>query len=416
MPRKHIPKTTETNLFELSKRRCCYCFVLENDNSEKEGQIAHIDQDNENPSLENLAWLCQSHHNKYDSTFRQTKGYTSSELKRYREKLYNFNRIRTDKLEASSCSKRLIEIVIGKNYEDFTDENMEALLRAVNRSQSGDENVRFLVKFEGSVVVVIETTEAEAIELVEYGRTEKFLEHGVIEVNLVGPKIPAPFSWFQPMQTAYKYAHRNHQNVASSVLATICGVMILGLIGVWFSGDSSSRLHMGKRHLSPDRPTTIRVWPEDVSTRNGYDVTLEFQGVWEERLFAFPITSDGIPEEKLENLDMLKSAYLAIVVRQNGIDEVQPEILALQELKKNKPIWEALSDQISRELPELFSSKRYFIEQIVVSKGQEIRLSLNSSALPIVIILIPIDDNYEDNSVNGRDGLTVDYYIEEHNN
>jgi hypothetical protein len=43
-------------------RRCAFCYDLSSDLEEKDGQIAHIDQDSSNSAEENLAFLCLIHH------------------------------------------------------------------------------------------------------------------------------------------------------------------------------------------------------------------------------------------------------------------------------------------------------------------------------------------------------------------
>lgn len=86
--RKRTPTQTETEVLVRSRRRCCICFGLEGDLGEKEGQIAHLDGDPSNNALDNLAFLCFKHHNRYDSQTSQSKGLTIGEVKRYREELY----------------------------------------------------------------------------------------------------------------------------------------------------------------------------------------------------------------------------------------------------------------------------------------------------------------------------------------
>jgi hypothetical protein len=61
------------------------------DNSEKKGQIAHLDRNPGNPRLENLVWLCFDHHDDYDSTTRQSKNYMIEEVRQYRDKLIQDN-------------------------------------------------------------------------------------------------------------------------------------------------------------------------------------------------------------------------------------------------------------------------------------------------------------------------------------
>ncbi len=86
--RPKVPLNIETNILVKSGRRCALCFGLLGDSSIKLGQIAHVDKNPENNKENNLAFLCLVHHSQYDSKTSQSKGYTQSELKSYREKLY----------------------------------------------------------------------------------------------------------------------------------------------------------------------------------------------------------------------------------------------------------------------------------------------------------------------------------------
>lgn len=86
--RPNIPKATETAVLTKSRRRCCLCFHLDGDDSEKPGQIAHLNHDPANNDEENLAWLCLPHHDRYDSRTSQSKGLTIEEVKEARAALY----------------------------------------------------------------------------------------------------------------------------------------------------------------------------------------------------------------------------------------------------------------------------------------------------------------------------------------
>lgn len=86
--RATIPEATQTELFTKSGRRCAICFALDGDAAVKAGQIAHLDKDPNNNKIENLCFLCQLHHDQYDSRTSQTKGLTEHEVRSYREKLY----------------------------------------------------------------------------------------------------------------------------------------------------------------------------------------------------------------------------------------------------------------------------------------------------------------------------------------
>src|SRR5688572_5128365 len=86
--RTTIPEKIQTELLRLSRRRCCLCFGLKRDIEQKEGQIAHLDRNPRNNALENLVWLCLSHHDEYDTVRRQTKRLTTGEVASYRDELY----------------------------------------------------------------------------------------------------------------------------------------------------------------------------------------------------------------------------------------------------------------------------------------------------------------------------------------
>lgn len=88
MSRKSVPVATQIQLLVSSRRRCCLCFGLDSDDTQKKGQIAHVDRDSSNAELDNLAFLCMPHHDEYDSIPRQTKAILPGELKHYRSKLY----------------------------------------------------------------------------------------------------------------------------------------------------------------------------------------------------------------------------------------------------------------------------------------------------------------------------------------
>jgi hypothetical protein len=73
MNRKSFAKSVETEILIKCRRRCALCFGLEGDAAKKSGQLAHVDRDPANASKENVAFLCTSHHDEYDSVSKQTK-------------------------------------------------------------------------------------------------------------------------------------------------------------------------------------------------------------------------------------------------------------------------------------------------------------------------------------------------------
>lgn len=87
--RQRISLDTETEILVKSKRRCCMCYFLFDIKTPKKGQIAHLNRNRTDSSFSNLVYLCLDHHDDFDSTTSQSKGYTPSEVREYRDRLYN---------------------------------------------------------------------------------------------------------------------------------------------------------------------------------------------------------------------------------------------------------------------------------------------------------------------------------------
>ena len=88
MARKPIPDETQNAVLLKSRRRCCLCFWLEGTHEVRKGQIAHLDQNNENSDEDNLVFLCLDHHDEYDGKTSTTKGFKLQEVRRWRDELY----------------------------------------------------------------------------------------------------------------------------------------------------------------------------------------------------------------------------------------------------------------------------------------------------------------------------------------
>jgi len=86
--RRKTPGGTEAAVLLKSKRRCCLCYGLSGDDSQKPGQLAHIDRDPSYGDESNLAFLCLKHHDQYDTRTSQSKGLTPDELRHHRDALY----------------------------------------------------------------------------------------------------------------------------------------------------------------------------------------------------------------------------------------------------------------------------------------------------------------------------------------
>jgi hypothetical protein len=87
MVRKAVPRETQAEVLAACRRRCPVCFGLNGDTGIKRGQIAHLDRDASNPSVDNLVFLCLEHHDQFDSKTSQSKGLTSDEVRRFRQEL-----------------------------------------------------------------------------------------------------------------------------------------------------------------------------------------------------------------------------------------------------------------------------------------------------------------------------------------
>lgn len=88
MTRKAIAPVVQADIVIKSRRRCALCVFLDSNDSERPGQIAHLNGDHSDNRFENLVWLCLEHHDKFDSKTSQTKNYTQIEVRNYRDRLY----------------------------------------------------------------------------------------------------------------------------------------------------------------------------------------------------------------------------------------------------------------------------------------------------------------------------------------
>lgn len=112
MPRIPIPESIQDQVLLLSRRRCCICFGLNGNVEVKSGQIAHLDHDNSNNELDNLAFLCLQHHDQYDGEASQSKNLRESEVKQFRRELY-------DNVGAAlSCAQQKFLTLFGDKEED----------------------------------------------------------------------------------------------------------------------------------------------------------------------------------------------------------------------------------------------------------------------------------------------------------
>ncbi len=132
MKREGITKGTEAELLFKSGRRCCLCYGLHLDFDVKRGQIAHINRDSSNSQMDNLAFLCLEHHDLYDSKTSQSKGFSETELRQYRNMLYEYVGNRSSSTKADAILKQVndhISPAAGDNptaTDTTSDDNAEA--------------------------------------------------------------------------------------------------------------------------------------------------------------------------------------------------------------------------------------------------------------------------------------------------
>lgn len=104
-----VPQKIQLEVLSLSARRCALCFGIDGDFSEKAGQIAHLDRNRQNNDASNLAFLCLRHHDEFDSTRSQSKGYLMTEVFRYRSELHNAVHSRLRQAEINESLAELLE-------------------------------------------------------------------------------------------------------------------------------------------------------------------------------------------------------------------------------------------------------------------------------------------------------------------
>jgi hypothetical protein len=89
--RRSVLNAVQTDVLLASRRRCCLCVFLDRLDTERKGQVAHLNHDPRDRRFENLVFLCLEHHDEYDGKTSQSKGYTADELRTCRDRLYMEN-------------------------------------------------------------------------------------------------------------------------------------------------------------------------------------------------------------------------------------------------------------------------------------------------------------------------------------
>lgn len=133
MGRKPISEEVQNSVLLKSRRRCCLCFWLSGIDEVQKGQIAHLDQDNDNADEDNLVFLCFDHHDEYDGKTSQSKGLREAEVRKWRDELYREleSRFRTFRKKALSFKIENIGLTIDKSDKLILD-NFALIFRLRN--------------------------------------------------------------------------------------------------------------------------------------------------------------------------------------------------------------------------------------------------------------------------------------------
>ncbi len=189
--RKTIPPDTVTRVLTRCRRRCCLCFFYEDDLAIQKGQIAHLDRDPANSDEDNLAFLCQRHHDEYDSRTSQTRGLTIGEVKYARDQLYKTLHKETDDADVESgggvavvTGLQEIELTLPCEFESFTDAEQEKLLRSIGELLA-IRDIKVINKRLGSVKITLGMAPDEAERLFWATKAGDLAAIGVTDARLI---------------------------------------------------------------------------------------------------------------------------------------------------------------------------------------------------------------------------------------
>lgn len=130
--RAQIPDRVQAEVLLASRRRCCLCLYLYDDDTVHRGQIAHLNQNPSDCRFNNLVWLCFNHHDEYDSRTSQAKGLMEHEVRTYRDKLYQVGGDNSAETSSAPLPKEVIE-----SDDDDIVQSQYAEIRCKNSDQLG---------------------------------------------------------------------------------------------------------------------------------------------------------------------------------------------------------------------------------------------------------------------------------------
>lgn len=182
--RTAVPQAIQEQVLISSRRRCCVCAFLNGDHRERKGQIAHLDGDSSNSTLDNLVWLCLEHHDELDSRTSQRKGLSSHEVRRHRDTLYASPQRPFTVQAAPTGESVAIDVRVEADFDTWSPAQQESLLKAFGLLLNTPGTVRIVRISRGSVIVRLEVPQLEADRLVELCSKGYLRAYGVTAAQL----------------------------------------------------------------------------------------------------------------------------------------------------------------------------------------------------------------------------------------
>ena len=197
MKRIKLSGGIEAQVLMEVRRRCSVCYGLNHDFRVKQGQIAHLDHNPNNNSIDNLVFLCFDHHDNYDSKTSQSKNLTILEIKGYKKELIK----QVEKKWLGKNEQKIYPDYFSGEYlgVDNKDASLNVLLIATNKIQVtgtalwgknqknipnigsidfigtiNDNKVRFEEELQGQFIRIDFTFYGHKLKIVESYLPEKF--------------------------------------------------------------------------------------------------------------------------------------------------------------------------------------------------------------------------------------------------
>ncbi len=200
MARKPISDEVQKNVVTKSRRRCCLCFWHDGKDDVQKGQIAHLDQNNENSDEDNLVFLCLQHHDEYDSKTSQSKGLREDEVRHWRDMLYQEMADRFGTVRKHACELSVEHFAWLPGYFCFT-----AFLRLKNTGDTQLTSVVVCLRLSEKVhvyrdsfngIIAEHGTEGDPWSVFE-SRSDTFENNGRVASTKISPDaaLPPHFPW-----------------------------------------------------------------------------------------------------------------------------------------------------------------------------------------------------------------------------